>query len=145
MEIEVDIQEREVVLTVAMIIVGFLALFGLSRLGKTYTPYNGNTARVLRYADWTLVKAEKAYTDEIKVLRDDVQQLAYLLDQTPNPVQVQLQTDQIVRDASGGVSSLAIAREAVIEAALAVRQWSTGALVREDAIASVELAVSLLR
>jgi hypothetical protein len=67
------------------------------------------------------------------------------LDQQPNPVTTQFLIEQISQDTKDGDPSLVSARLALENAALNVRDWSTGTLDRDTAILSVQDALTLLQ
>jgi hypothetical protein len=92
-----------------------------------------------------LLQAERAYAEELAVLRSDAMQLSQALDQQPNPVPTQFLVERIARHTQDGDASLESARTALANAALNVRDWSTGTLDRDTAILSVQGAMSLLQ
>ncbi len=142
MEISID---RNTLYT-TLFLVAVLALLGLAVLGRSYSPVNdAGEARVLSWSDWQLAKAEKRFEAERSVLRQDVDELAALLNGTPDPVAAQLLAQRIGQHAAAGEAILQSARGAVLQAAQDVASWSAGALDRETAIASLENATILLK
>ncbi len=142
MEITID---RNTLYT-TLLLVAILAILGLAVLGRSYSPANeAGEARVLSWSDWQLAKAEKRFEAERSVLRQDIDELAALLNATPDPVAAQLLAQRIGQHASAGESILQPARVAVLQAAQDVASWSAGALDRETAIASLEAATTLLK
>ncbi len=142
MEITID---RNTLYT-TLLLVAILAILGLAVLGRSYSPVNeAGEARVLSWSDWQLAKAEKRFEAERSVLRQDVDELAALLNGTPDPVAAQLLAQRIGQHTSAGESILQPARVAVLQAAQDVASWSVGALDRETPIASLEAAITLLK
>ena len=78
-------------------------------------------------------------------LRADVDSLEAALEAKSDPVRVSLLIKKISADLKEGTPALATAREAVYQASLNVGDWSTGILDRENAIASVQVAIALLQ
>ena len=146
MEFEFDAKEGVEVWAGVTILLVIVLLFGLGAIGKPVTPYlSDGTARVMTWQDWHIIKAEKAYVIEIESLRGDADALIATLDANPDPVRTQLLVDEILRNTSDGVDALGMARLALAEAALSVRDWSTGILDRDSAVAALQIAVTLLK
>ena len=145
MELELDFREDQATWYVGIFFAVLIMAFGLAKIGQPVTPYDGSTARILTWSDWTLLKAEKVYVAELEVLRADVDQLADAIESASNPIQVSLLVDRVLKDTNEGTPTLEVARLAVAQAALDVRSWSTGILDRDSAIASLETAISLLK
>ena len=82
---------------------------------------------------------------ELSILRTDAMQLAQALEQKPNPVTTQFLIEKIAQHTKEGDPSLESARLALENAALNVRDWSTGTLDRDTAILSVQGALTLLQ
>jgi len=122
-----------------------LLLFGLGKIGRPLTPYEGGVARVMNLADWRLIQAEEIYDAEIEVLRADVDSLTTALEAKSDPVRVSLLVKKISADVADGTPALTTARQAVFQASLDVGDWSTGVLDRERAIASLQIAIALLQ
>jgi hypothetical protein len=121
------------------------ALVGMAQIGQDVTPMDTGSPRLLSWSDWQLLQAQRAYTKELAVLRVDTMRLSQTLDQQPNPVTTQFLIKQIAQDTKEGDASLSSARLALENAALNVRDWSTGTLARDTAILSVQDALSLLQ
>lgn len=147
MEIELDLRSEmmqlwQVIIAVAII----LALFGLAMIGSRVTPLTvGGPPKVMSWADWRLLQAEKAYHAELEVLLDDADQLAILLDSHPSPVAAQILVERISKHTRSGDASLASAREALLISALAVRDWAAGTLDRDTAVQSLQMTLDLLQ
>jgi hypothetical protein len=144
-EFELDIREDQNVWMVVGILAIALLLFGLGKIGKPVTPYEGSTARVMTLTDWKLIQAEEIYNAEIEILRSDVDSLVAALEAKSDPVRVSLLVKKISGDVTDGTPALATARQAVSQASLNVGDWSTGVQNREIAIASVQVAIALLQ
>ena len=144
MEFELDFRENQAV----AIITGFLSLalllFSSAQIGKPLTPYTGETAQVLSWADWTLHKAEKIYIEERDLLRKDAESLDQALESKSDPVSVSLLIKQIEEHISEGTPALSPARAALAQAALDTGDWSIGILEREKALGSLGIAIALL-
>ena len=145
-EIEFNFRKNEDALWLAafaMLII--VALVGMAQIGQNATPMDTGAPRLLGWSDWRLLQAQRAYTKELSILRADAMQLAQALDQRPNPVTTQFLIEQIARHTKEGDPSLASARLALENAALNVRDWSTGTLDRDTAILSIQDALPLLQ
>ena len=145
-EIEFNFRKNEDVLwLIAFAIVIIAALVGMAQIGQNATPMDTGTPRLLGWSDWQLLQAQRAYTKELSILRTDAMQLSQVLDLKPNPVTTQFLIEKIAQDTKEGDASLASARLALENAALNVRDWSTGILDRDTAILSVQDALTLLQ
>jgi len=145
-EIEFNFRKNEDVLwLMAFAIVIIAALVGMALIGQNATPMDTGTPRLLGWSDWQLLQAQRAYTKELSILRTDAMQLSQVLDLKPNPVTTQFLIEKIAQDTKEGDASLASARLALENAALNVRDWSTGTLDRDTAILSVQDALTLLQ
>lgn len=127
----------------AFLVIG--ALVGMSQIGQDVTPLDSGVPRLLNWSDWRLLQAQRAYTMELSILRTDAMQLAQTLEQKPNPVTTQFLIEKIAQHTKEGDPSLESARLALENAALNVRDWSTGTLDRDTAILSVQGALTLLQ
>ena len=145
MEFELDFRDNQPTWLLLGLFLLASLLFGLAKLGQAYTPYENGVARILHWEDWELRKAEKVYAAELQMLRNDADRLAQALESKSDPVQVSLLTKEILQDVSDGTPSLLPARQALAQAALDVRDWSTGLLDRDRAIASLQVAITLLQ
>ena len=144
-EIEFNFRKNEDALWLVMFAVLIIAaLVGMAQIGQNVTPIDAGTPRVLGWSDWRLFQAQRAYTQQLSVLRADALQLAQTLDQPANPVTTQLLIEKIAQHTKEGDPSLANARLTLANAALNVRDWSTGTLERDTAILSVQNVLPLL-
>lgn len=145
-EIEFNIRKNEDTLwLIAFAVLVIAVLVGMAQIGQNATPMDTGTPRLLGWADWYMLQAQGAYTKELTVLRKDAMDLAQALDLQPSPVATQFLVEQIMRDTKEGDPSLANARLALENAALNVRDWSTGTLDRDTAILSVQALQPLLQ
>jgi hypothetical protein len=145
-EIEFNFRKNEDalwLLALAMLIIA--ALVGMAQIGQYATPLDTGEPRLLGWSDWQLLQAQRAYAKELSILRTDALQLTQVLEQQPNPVTTQFLIEQIAQHTKDGDPSLASARLALENAALNVRDWSTGTLDRDTAILSVQDALPLLQ
>jgi len=146
MYFEFDFRKNEDALwLIAFAFLVIVFLVSMAQIGQDVTPMDTGEPRLLGWSDWRLFQAERAYTKELAVLRVDAMQLSQALDVQPNPVATQFLIEQIAQDTKEGDASLASARLALENAALNVRDWSTGTLDRDTAILSVQDAMSLLQ
>ena len=137
-EIEIEIGENW---WIALLPVVILVAVGLAVLGKQVTPGAGN---VLSPAEWTLMKAEREYDQELGRLRDNAKELAQLLNGYPNPVEAGLTADRIQYETLSGHPALGVQRDVVANASQLVRMWAMGGATRADAEAALEEVVLLL-
>jgi hypothetical protein len=145
-EIEFNFRKNEDALwLVAFALLIIAALVGMAQIGRNATPMDSGTPRLLAWSDWQLLQAQRAYTRELSILRTDAVQLAQSLDQRPNPVTTQFLIKQIAQHTTGGDPSLASARLALENAAMNVRDWSTGTVDRNTAILSLQDLLPLLQ
>jgi hypothetical protein len=129
-----------------LVFMSLLSLLGLGALGRPYTPVSrAGDARLLTWDDWQLLKAERQYTAERDVLRSDVDALAALLNQAPDPVSAQMLAQRITQHTADGQAALQTARTALQQAAQDVASWTAGALDRDTAVASLQTATDLLK
>jgi hypothetical protein len=146
MYIEFNFRKNEDLLwLIAFALLVVTALVGMAQIGRNATPMDTGAPRLLGWSDWQLLQAQRAYTKELSILRTDAMQLSQALDLKPNPVTTQFLIEQIARHIKEGDPSLASARLALENAALNVRDWSTGTLDRDTAILSVQDALALLQ
>ena len=145
-EIEFNFRKNEDALwLLALAVLIIASLVGMAQIGQNATPMDAGTPRLLGWSDWQLLQAQRAYTKELSILRADALQLTQVLEQQPNPVTTQFLIEQIARHTKEGDPSLESARLALENAALNVRDWSTGTLDRDTAILSVQDALPLLQ
>lgn len=124
-----------------LVLISLGVLVGLVFLGKAYTPQND---RVLTWGEWQLLLARRAYSLELGELQKDVDVLAQLAAQPPDPVKAQIACEQVSSRTSTGLASLALQRDLVGAAALAVEQWAMGSLSKDEALVSLNNAVQNL-
>lgn len=145
-EIEFNFRKNEDALWLLVFAVLIIAaLVGMAQIGQYATPIENDTPQLLRWSDWQMLQAQGRYTQELTFLRTYAMDLAQVLEQQPNPVSTQFLVEQIMRETKEGDPSLANARLAVANAALNVRDWSTGTLDRDTAIQSVQALQPLLQ
>ena len=129
-----------------LVFVAILSLFGLGALGKPYTPVTAaGDASLLTWDDWQLFKAEQLYTAEREVLRVDADALGSLLNQNPDPVAAQILAQRIARHTAEGEAALLSARSTLQQTAQDVASWTAGALDRDTAVTSLQIASDLLK
>ncbi|MBN1139355.1 MAG: hypothetical protein JXM73_22450 [Anaerolineae bacterium] len=138
MEIEID---RRLFYDLLALLV-LLTIAGLALLGRPYTP---TPPRVIGWTDWTALKTEEQYRQELADLRADLAELAQLLQQEhPDPVRAEMTASRIAQRHAAGLGLLARQREAVVVAAEVVRDWAAGYVSYEDAVAAVNEAMAII-
>jgi hypothetical protein len=146
MYIEFNFRKNEDALwLVAFALLVIAALVGMAQIGRNVTPMDSGSPRLLGWSDWQLLQAQRAYARELSILRTDAMQLSQALDQQTNPVLTQFLIKQIAQHTKEGDPSLANARLALENAALNVRDWSSGTLDRDTAILSIQNLLPLLQ
>ncbi len=149
MEIELDLTgKKQTTWYTIGIGVFLLLLVGLAFLGRAFTPdSDASASHLLTWQDWRLLKAERAYQHELETLRADADQLSQALNGQPNPVTVQLLAESILHHTGtmDGDPALEAARAALGQAAQDVRDWASGILDRDTALASLQKAIELLK
>jgi hypothetical protein len=146
MEIELDLRGEERYTWYAMAAtLTVLVLVGLGYLGMPVTPYDGSSPRALGWADWRFLQAEREYRRELDILRSYADQLSDAINTQPSPVAVQILAERVSRQTTSGDPALEAARTALDQAAMDVRNWSTGILDRDKALISLQLAIELLQ
>jgi len=137
-EIEIEIGEGWwVVLIPVILLVGI----GLATLGRQLTPEDGS---VLTPAAWRLMKAERAYEEELGLLRENADELVHMLNGHPNPVEAGLAADRIQYETLDGHPALSLQRDAIASASEMVRKWAMGGSTREDVEAALTEAILML-
>ena len=142
-EIETFFDENPVFGSV-LVVTGILFLVGVIWLGRAFTPENG---AVLTPRNWQIMNARKAYAQELDGLIDGVHALNQLLHAgQPDPIQGQIVTDAVQGEIKeDGHSALYEHRTALANAAVAVRSWTQGAMVYEDAQRILNETMQLLQ
>lgn len=152
MEIELDLggigfrSDRHVQYAIVVILVT-LTLVGLGYLGIPATPYtDAGEPQLMSWSDWQFFQAERAYQHELVVLRAFAEQLVSAVNDRPDPVAIRILADRIEDQVNaGGEPALESARLALYQASQDIQDWSTGVLDRESALASLPVAVELLK
>jgi len=114
----------------------------LAAIGAAVTPAEGG---ILTPYEWQLRKAEKEYQQELAELRESTEELAALLNRSPDPVRGGMIADRIQSAALDGQPVLELQRQAVSSAAEIVKLWAMGGATREDAEIAVNDAIDALR
>jgi len=139
MEIEIDLSENW---WTTLIPIGIVILVVLAAIGAAVTPAEGG---ILTPYEWQLRKGEKEYQQEIAELRESTEELAALLNRSPDPVRGGMIADRIQSAAMDGQPVLELQRQAVYGAAEAVKLWAMGGATREEAETAVNDAINALR
>jgi hypothetical protein len=139
MEIEIDLSENW---WTTLIPIGIVILVVLAAIGAAVTPAEGG---ILTPYEWQLRKAEKEYQQELAELRESTEELAALLNRSPDPVRGGMIADRIQSTAMNGQPVLELQRQAVSSAAEIVKLWAMGGATREDAEIAVNDAINALR
>jgi hypothetical protein len=138
MEIEID---RRLFYGLFALLV-LVTIAGLALLGRPYTP---DPPRVISWTDWTALKTESQYEQELTEIRADLAELAQLLQQEhPDPVRAEMTASRIAQRHAAGLGLLTRQREAVVVAAEVVRDWAAGYVSYEDAVATVNEAIAIV-
>ncbi len=121
---------------------GLVALAALALIGRAFTPAGGG---FLTAQEWQILQAQQAYNAELNSLHGDAGTLQALLDQQAQPARAQVVAGEVrSRLALGGLETLALQRQALDDAALAVLDWAAGLQSLESAQAALDAARSLL-
>jgi len=126
---------------VAVLLITVMVAVGLGALGRLVTPAGD---KLLTWSECQVLQARHAYRQELSRLRQDVEALAGLLDQSPDPVRAQLVAEQALAHSQVGQETLAPQRQAVALAAEALRNWAVGAEDRQIAVAALLQAILTL-
>jgi hypothetical protein len=137
-EIEIEIGEGWWAALLPLILLGVI---GLAILGRQLTPEAGS---VLTPAAWRLMKAERAYEEELGLLREDFEELVRMFNANPNPVEAGLAADRIQYETLDGHPALSLQREVVAYASEIVWNWAMGGTTREDAEVVLTEAILML-
>jgi hypothetical protein len=124
-----------------MLPVMLLLMAGLGTLGRALTPVGD---KLLTWSEWQVLQMRQAYRQELTVLRKDVEILAGLLEDAPDPVRAQLAAEQVLAHTQQGQEMLTTQREAVALAAVALRDWAIGAVERQIAEVALDQAIYML-
>ena len=139
MELELDLHPRWN--WIGLLLVIAVALVAIGALGRAVTPQG---EKLLTWSEWQVRQARQAYLEELDLLRQDADLLAGLLSNTPDPVRAQLAAGQVLEHTGEGQAALAVQRQALVDATLAIQEWAMGAGEYEPARAALEQAVALL-
>ena len=118
-----------------------LALIGLGALGSFHTP---EPAHVIWWADWTGWKIEHQYRKELAQMQKDLDELAGILQDRPDPVRAELAAARIEQRHAGGLGLLEGQREVAAAAARAVRDWAAGYEKYDVAVQAVNEAIEIM-
>ena len=131
---EVQIRERGTVIATGLIVITLL----LGLLGWYITP----GGQVLTWTEWQVYKQHSQYTQELRILARHADQLAGLLEMSPDPVRAQLIVEQMYHDMETNVTLMSLGeQEAVlINAGEAVLRWSLGSLDKNTAVEQLDAA-----
>jgi len=139
--LEIDIGDLASTLWTWLTPVLIIVMVGITLLGRAITP---EPPHILSWTNWQMFKAERRYHREQGNLREDVVILAELLNQRPDPVQTQILAQRMLNDLEDGHPALNFQRELIAQATIDVQDWSIGALDRQVAKESLEIAIASL-
>ena len=142
-ELEKFLNENPIRSTVALVLA--IALFaGIILLGRGLT---AEARAILTPQKWQIVKAQKAYRQDMTTLHLDLAKLSTLLaSEQPDPIQGQIITDAVLSHLQDeGQPALQDEYLSMQEAAMAVRNWSQGLIPYEDARLQIEETQQRLR
>lgn len=146
MEIDLDLNENNWVMSIAVVLVCAILLVSLATIGQRITPVDAmGNPRVMNVDDWRLHQATREYNREIEVLRDDLRDVAQLLQQTPDPIAASILLDRVKRNTKEGQPSSLNARTLTLAATEGVVMWANGTLDRTSAMDAVNAAVEALQ
>ena len=138
MEIELDLQQRWWVVFLPIVVVLIVSLI---LVGRSVTPAGD---AVLTTAEWEHRKAERIHQVELAALRDASEELAEILNHSPDAVRANLTASRLAQIFGDGVASLELQRESLLVAAERVRAWGMAAGTREDAEDALLRAIEFL-
>jgi hypothetical protein len=138
MEIELEVGHEWKTVAVPLVIV---LLAGLVLIGRAVTPPGGG---ILTPSAWKLRQAERDYLAEMDELRQEAQELADILNRAPDAVRAGLAADRIAQLTASGHAALSLQRQALSDAAEAVRLWAMGGSERLEAEEALSTAIALL-
>jgi hypothetical protein len=123
---------------ILVVVMAAVALFGV--VGYRFYPPGD---RILSWSEFKGIMERGDFDAELAALRGKATQLSFLLTEDhPDPLKAAQLADQI--KSLTGLESLAKEREALVEAAAAVQSWASGALSRDEAIAKLDAAITML-
>ena len=138
-EIELDLGELPNWSTIVILLV--VGTVGLMLIGRVVTPIE---IGILSWSDWQLLKEQRVYRSELESLQGEVDILVEMLNGRPDPVETQLVARRMLQDLRDGHPALDYQRDLTIQAVSAVRDWSTGAIERDEAVLRVNEAIQVL-
>jgi len=114
--------------------------------GWRFTPVDtAGTPQVLTWSEWHVLRAAREYRAERARLQREAGGLAELLNHSPDPVRAQITAERITRAYAEGQPALERPRQLVIAAAVAVQDWSVGAISLSEAQEALQEAVGALQ
>jgi hypothetical protein len=127
-----------------IMITGIFIFAAVMMIGRSFTLESGE---VLTPQYWQILNAKKAYQQELNALVADAQEMSALLNSgQPDPIQGQIITDAVQAPLiDEGHPALREERTALLNAAEAVRSWSQGALLYENAQMIMNETIHLLQ
>ena len=145
-EIEKFFDDNPVFGTV-IVFIALMGMVGIIFIGRSFTPKSGE---ILTPQNWQIMNSRKAYEQELNDLKSLALELVELLNTgQPDPIQGQVVTDSVMKQmnqlSESGHAALHRERAAVRNAAVAVRDWSQGAMFFENAQIFVNDAIDLLK
>jgi hypothetical protein len=126
-------------------VVAVLLLLGIGALGKSVTPYYRGEAVILSLSEYQVMRAQRAYQNELAHIQQELDALVDLINQRPDAVLAQMAAERIEAAFVEGEAALYLQRELLIEAALAVRDWSVGLTERDTAYQHLQAALESVR
>lgn len=137
---EIELKENMKSFWISALVVLVLISFGA--VGRLYTPL---PARLFTWEDWSEMRMRQQHERELAQLTLFCDRLANALNEVPDAVKVQVLVQSgTVEVQQGTLPTLNEARGLVLEASVAVRDWSVGKLSREEALVYLDLAVESL-
>jgi hypothetical protein len=123
-----------------------IALFAV--VGFTITPQvnNGKGKDVMSWQDWEIMKKRSIFRDELAHIKAQADTLSSVITAVPDPVKIQLVTDNVLIELSNIQSSALIgAKQSMTDATRVIRGWSMGTASRDEARQALDGAIFEIR
>ena len=139
---EIDLKENPWLTTLAFALLIALVLVALAFLGRNVTPVE---PRVLQWNDWQILQARREHNKEIAILRADLNDIAVMFQQPPDPIAAQILSARIAQHTRSGQPTLEAARVHLQNAADGLVTWSGLQMERDEMIALIQSAEGALK
>jgi len=124
-----------------------LVLVGLALLGRGVTPVEADSPVVLTPARWAATSlSRQAHAETERLQRDAGELRAFLAGPaSPDPVRAMLLAQRLYAGHRQGTSATAGARQALIDAAATAARYASGAASRDQAVATLNEALTRIK